>query len=208
MSGILGDPLSLWRTRAGHVWVSTGLGMWEWTESQWIPREALSPNERSGSLVIEGRSGLGFIFVGADPRGLFRFREGAPMVEESGEGDNTLWAGDVSDGDLAILAYETGDLRAWVDGRWRSVTLPPSRASGVRFVHFSPSGDIWFGTNRGLHLYMRSRRRWSVTRRPFPAATNRVNGILIGRDNTVWLATGGGILHHVPPAPARWIRST
>jgi PAS domain S-box-containing protein len=203
------DARSLWLTRAGHAWLDTREGVWEWTGSTWVARDPLKSADRLGSLVVEGPSGLGFLYRGGheDDGGLFRFRDGGPLAREAEEGDNVLWSGDVSASDVAILAYETGDVRAYSHGAWHSLTLPPSRGSGVRFVHISPSGDLWFGSGRGLHLYRRSRSRWSVIRAPFPSPTNRINGILVDRDTSMWLATGGGVLRHSRSGASSWMVS-
>jgi signal transduction histidine kinase/streptogramin lyase len=191
-------PWSIWRARSGRLWIDTwqgpavlDRGRWRLrVESPWLPR-----HPRATPLLGEDSSGLGIAFRRDPPTemGLLMWRGKEPIRREIAEGTNAVASMDVRDG-VAMVAYETGDLRVFDAGAWRSFSLPPSRREGVTFVHFGEHGRLWFGSSGGLRLFRSAERRWQGVHAPFPDGRNSVNAILHDRDGTTWLGTNEGVL--------------
>ena len=189
---------ALWASRRGRIWSNLRTGFHLWEEGGWRPIDPMPPLSRREGVVVDGRSGPVFLYRGGSifDRTLMEWDgEGRPRPVPA-EGANLLVAGDVGPDGRALLVYETGDVRTRDRGRWHSVRMPASRAAGVRAVLISARGDVWLGTNRSLHLYRRSLTRWTFISRAFPDPSNRVNAILVDRDTTMWVGTGGRLLKH------------
>ncbi len=202
-------PLSgadrIWHTRSGRLWIGTWAGLAVLEDGVWRLKEAAGQpglRARGTSVLAEGR-GLGLAFRDNPPSetGLLMWQGDGPIQRVPDEGRNYVTSLDVKDG-AAIVVYETGDLRILEGGVWRSFKLPQSRSDGVDFVRFGDDGDLWFGSTSGLHLFRASARRWERLRFPFPDPRNRINAILVDRDDVTWLATNGGVLKVGPRGEA------
>lgn len=194
----LSPPRSIWRARSGRVWIDTWEGLAVLDGDRWRLREGPPPaRERPDvtPLLEEDSSGLGIAFRRDPPTriGLLRWTGNRPAKPERSEGTIPVASLDVRAG-VAVVVYETGDLRIFEGGRWHSLDLPPSRRDGVGFVHFGKHGRLWFGSSDGLHVFLSSDRRWHNLHKPFPDQLNSVNAILVARDTTTWLGTNDGVL--------------
>ena len=191
------DETSLTLTRAGRAWIDTSDGLHVFRDGRWVDRLPGDVGFGFGSKVTENRSLVGFLHgavVSSHDR-ISALAGDGPVLPVENEAGNTLWAGDIAEDGLAIMAYETGDLRVYAGGAWTDLELPSNRRFSVYAIRISDNGDLWFGTAQGLHLYRRSATRFSGFRWPFPHQRNRVNAVLRTESNELWLGTGAGVMH-------------
>jgi len=208
-SGALLFPAHLWPSRQGSVWLNDGVGLFHLEEGGWVPRIGPSASHLDITFLREssGPRGVAFLRTPHSRLGLLSWEgEETPrrIVEE---GENAVVSGVVTPDGLLFAVYETGDVRARGRDGWVSPEIPRSRAVGLHFVFQDSRGDLWFASERGLHLFRRTIRRWTSIRYPFPDARNRVNDILASPEGgDLWLATGGGLVHHQPTGSIEWIK--
>lgn len=188
------DERSLTLTRAGRAWIDTSEGLHVFRDGRWVDRLPDDVGFGLGSRVTENRSLVGFLHgaIVSSHDQLSALAGDGPVGPVQNEAGNTLWAGDIAEDGLAIMAYETGAMRVYAEGAWADLKLPSSRRSSVHAVRISDNGDIWFGTAQGLYLYRRSAARFFSIRWAFPQQRNRINAFLRTGNDEFWLGTGAG----------------
>ncbi|RMF75314.1 MAG: hybrid sensor histidine kinase/response regulator [Acidobacteria bacterium] len=203
--------------RAGALWIGTSRGVLRFVPDPAPPgrpiRGALEtvplPEVSGGEpprvyVVFVDREGT--VWAGADGLGLVRLAPrsaGAPpRVFGREEGLGHLGIGDMCEdpsGTLWIGADDGGFYR--FDGQ-RFTYVPaaddPVRRENVYLVACDPSGDVFLGTNRGLHRYEPDRRRWRRygLAEGFVSLETNVHARMIDRDGRHWFGTIDGAVRY------------
>jgi len=188
---------TLWGGESGDVFLNTSRGVFAWHEGHWEIVEA--SGRRPGDILAFTAAGGHVLFYrsGAKAPGLYEIRASRSRRLVS-EGIQRAVALAQSSSGPVLAAYEAGDIRYRPRGSWMSLEPAPEGLRDVTTLRFRANGDLWAGTRHGLYLYHRSSRRWTGSSYPFPDLRNRINAIARGRDGTVWLATGGGLVARRP----------
>ncbi|MEJ2215734.1 MAG: ATP-binding protein [Gemmatimonadota bacterium] len=200
---------AMWQTRSGRIWAQTRAGLELLDGGHWrlfypVPRDPVrwvaevhDQATGGGLATINGSFSANELVVWSPEE------EPTPVTRESRD---MVVSADVLSNGAVVVIYETGDVRIRRAGSWDVLDLPRDREEGVYFVRETSDGDLWFGSGSSLHRFRRTLDRWMTIRYPFPDPRNRINGILLAHDSTLWLATSGGVGHLGRGAPVDWYR--
>ncbi len=206
-----GDPdvAHIWGNGTGSLWLPIGGGVQRWEKGTWEPYFA--PYGSDGvavTAIVEtpGRHLLASIDYPPQARGIWEW-SGAEAERRNPAGADLFASMDVSPNGDAVVAYRSGDARIRQDGRWSLIEKLPQRMAGVLFVKFRPNGDLWVGSQRGLHLLRPALGRWTRWSVESPDVRNEILEILQTTEGSLWLGTGSGIAIHRPDGSVEWIES-
>jgi diguanylate cyclase (GGDEF)-like protein len=154
------------------------------------------PDSYLHSLLLSGDAEDPIVWLGSGSSGVLRLesgrwrsfdeRHGLPQRVVVGvgearldEGPPTLWAGTL------------GGAVRWTDGHWTPLLPPPYERHVVYDVLRDPTGNRWYGTNRGLLLESAGQWREFTAERDQLPATSAEH--LLWFDNRIWVGTGHGL---------------
>lgn len=182
---------SLRQGRDGDIWIGTDNGFSRWSGSGFENyRVADGLSQRTVYSIFEDREGS--IWAGTK-YGLNQFLEGRviPYTHREGlpsdatgpvleDGAGSLWAGTLG-----------GGLARFAEGRFRAAGAGVLPGKNIYALADGPEGELWVGTETGLHQLRRGQlvRSWG-TAQGLPAAT--VRSIFRDRDGVVWVGTAAG----------------
>ena len=156
--------------------------------------ERLLPENSNRYAVISalavGDETLVSLEAPVDMRGLWSLAPGREP-QRVGEGATALCR---SPGGGVLAALVSGTVRERLGTDWRDVESRADLFRGVSALALREGGDLWVGTDRGLHLHRRSTRLWESWRLPGSDLRNHVAAILPRADGSTWLATDGGVV--------------
>jgi|GEM_PF-1798805 len=105
------------------------------------------------------------------------------------------------DGD-ACFVFEEHLYISRTRGRWSTLRALPEHIPAATSLRYRRNRDLWYGTEQGLYLCRRGSSPCQLVQWPRGDARNRVNDILLRKeDGSIWLATSGGLVH-IPVAGA------
>jgi len=179
------------------AWVTTPEGIFFSTEAGWVVRHAAEGGPlwyRSVDVRADG-TGAAWIQEPTSSRGVWHWDDSGTLTRLN-EGREVVFL--LAAGPEASVAavYGSGTLRVWKAGRWSETALPPGTAEALA-LGWSPEGDLWVGTERGILRHRDAPPPW-VHRDLRSSDRNYVNEILPMSDGSVWLGTIDGlVVHHV-----------
>jgi len=104
-------------------------------------------------------------------------------------------AGMVADSTGGLLCLlDTGTLRVRQDRAWRELAPAPAPLIHPRSLFIDSLGDLWVGAIHGLYLNRLGLDRWTGLERRGTETLAYVNDLVRGPADTLWAATGGGVL--------------
>ena len=191
------DHATLVQVSPGRIWLIGSSDYFTWDNDSWVRR--LHIGDHSSSFVqdlFENSAGSGVLGI-REPmrfRGLYSWNEDYELTRLENEGRGIAKSIAIGPAGRVVVLYDTYELRYRVEGEWSSIAPLPEEFTGVTLMRFRPNGDLWVGTAHGLHLLRNSLRRWSRLYRPgFNDLRNRVNEILVDRDENLWLGNTIGV---------------
>ncbi len=172
-------------TRAGDVLLQTHRGLYERVDHDWaklVPLQ-VATIERSSSGVWLAR------VADQELRTLWMWDADSapgPVPDEPGD----LRAADMAPNGDAVAIYQSGVVRVRQDGQWRWLDEVPSALGTARTVRFQSNGDLWSSSDGGLHLCVRSTRRWDH----WDDVGLKVNAIMNSREGDIWIGNSDGLV--------------
>ncbi len=181
----------------GRVWLGVGSAYSTWEEEGWVERFRTSADSFSSCQGLwENAAGEGLLGV-REPiryRGVYAWTPDYELTRLDAEGRGIVAGIAIGpEGEAAIL-YDTYELRYRADGVWTELLPLPDEFTGVTSMRFRANGDLWVGTEHGLHLLRRRVQRWTrLYHRGFNDQRNRVNEILVDRNENTWIGNTVGV---------------
>ena len=195
------------RTRSGRIWLNTAKGIYRWADGTWEPWIRRKKSSGRFTHVLENRNHTGVAI--AESRSAIKDywrwdRDRRPQRQKVTE-SALIVSADMDRNGCLFLVYDVGKIVVeWEDQRQELSSLP-SELRDARAVFVSKSNDVWVGTSWGIYLHRRSSKRWEYYSYSSFDLRNRVHEIVEGRDGSIWLATGGGLLRIRPDGGETYI---
>jgi len=190
-------PVRLIGTRTQQAWLALGNTVLTWDGRAWMPWFAAKDRRFEFGRITTNARGAGLVGVLNPPemRGVWEWEAGEPPRRNVAEGHGWIIAADVAPDGQALAVYDTGDVRERdAHGVWREIHGAPEALTDAEWISFRDNGDLWVGTERGLHLCRSSDSQWINRRHGFQQSErDSVNEILVARNGTLWLASGQGV---------------
>jgi signal transduction histidine kinase/ligand-binding sensor domain-containing protein len=194
------SSLGIWSADGRGVWTCTVAGVYRWERDRWALRVPTARSPFVIRAVSEDGRGEGLISFQAPAaeRGLWTWTaDGHPGLDPRLPRESVESLDLAPNGD-AIAVYETGAVWSRRAGRWSAVEPLPAELRSVLFVKFRENGDLWVGSETGLHLLRRSSERWTYWDRGTRDSRTRINEILRTHDGSIWIGREEGIEIHWP----------
>ncbi|MBI3195836.1 MAG: PAS domain S-box protein [Ignavibacteriae bacterium] len=199
--------MNIWKSNAQRIWVNTTSSLSRWNGEQFETIINDSTELIRINYLKENSHGTGIASVvnPMEMKGIWEWDSSStPTLNVAEKGSQVLCMDVAPNGD-AIAVYASGEVRVRKQGVWSSPEHVPRFLQDCKFVQFSSNGDLWVGTNKGLHLFKRSVALWSNITHKELTLRNNVNEILFARDGTLWLGTGDGVEIHRNDGAVEWI---
>ncbi len=185
----------LWSTRAKHLWLNTGAGLFLFNGSTW--RRTIEPDGTSLGIrhIAESKDGFGILSIWRSwgRLGTWEWDSVAMPVHRNLSDLVVMKTFDVLPGGDAIAAYIGGEIAIFRDGAWMLIDPVPAPMISTSFMHYRENGDLWVCTDHGLFLCRNSLNRWMVWKYEEPDLRNNIQEIMKASDGTVWLGTLNGL---------------
>lgn len=178
----------------GTPWFTTadkGLCVWENNAARYV----FSP--RSDPIVVSAYAGdrnIRELFFVRSPhalRGLWERTPHEALHRVFNEDIPNILTADCRSNGLAIIVFDTGEIRYLYDGRWVTLDVPRATLGRTAGAGFCSNGDLFILGNKGVFL-VRPITRWRSLALPFNERSNRVLELCRSRDGSLWIGTDGG----------------
>ncbi|MEZ4268183.1 MAG: hypothetical protein R3F39_17610 [Myxococcota bacterium] len=228
IEGLPEDAVRSLATDGDRVWIGTGAsGLWRWSaggEPERVAHSVLGRREISALAVDGGTLHVGAGMYGTwtvsptgrvrrSERGVyaacFRARAGALVPSPPGRGCDMGQAPAASglpsphvtalsehEGRLVVGTFDKGLAELGDDGRFRAVDGSPPFINAL----LQEGSTLWIATPKGLY---RRDAGEAVRAVPSRLPSDHVNGLAMGDDGTLWVATGQGLAGLGPDGSVR-----
>jgi PAS domain S-box-containing protein len=188
---------STWSLSSGGAAVLLRDGLWRFGEGSWSRVDTGTPGELVIRELVANERGDALFTVGLSAaRGVWEWPTGgSPRTGLGAPLANPQAIALDSEGQV-IVVLDSGEVHVREDGAWSALEHGPEQLLRAHALRFRPNGDLWVLAEDGLWLLRRSARRWeSWAHREVRSLDNRIDEILVARDDTSWIGTAAGVEH-------------
>ncbi len=181
---------SILQARNGYIWLATFYGMVRFDGVRFTVFDTTNTPAIQANRVralAEGRDGTIWI---ATAKGLSQFRDGTFRIFPLGDkfaGDQILTVSTGNGGEMWFASTGAGLCRIR-EGRIEIIGLP---GRNIRTIQATASGNVWIGTDDGLHKLENGRFRDYTAKDGLPF--KMVTAIYEDRDGTLWVGARDGL---------------
>ena len=195
VNGVAGTVRVLRKMKEGSVWIGT-IGHGVFVLDNGSLKQYAAPDVLPSNIVLAIHEDTeSNIWLGMQTGMLRLSRTEVTAVKIPGVADSDF--GSISRDRRGDLWIASSRLYRFHDGKMSEYRVPGAAGVKIRNVLEDDSGALWMGTE-GQGIYkIRGRTIVHYTKRHDGLANNFVRAMLQARDQTIWVATDGGISHWV-----------
>lgn len=190
----------------GRPWITVArVGVLRWDESRWSATPRLTGvdlldvlAERSGVWVASARGT-------EKSSGMWEQDPAMQAPRRVTIGNSRIIA--LSADGTGLTTFDSGDVLARLDGKWRSLrnTFTGALLRRATSILLRDNGEIWAGTNGGINVYRAQPAPLKHKSFPPGDSRNNVHELVRRRNGELWVATSNGLVVQFPGGTWRTI---
>lgn len=204
------EETKLEKTTSGRVWLNADDCLFRWNNGKWEEwlRTPSKTSVMSIDALVESEQLSGILTLPSpyDVRGIWEWYNGKRPTFNTQHTEYSVRGQHIFRDGTALFALEGGNFQIRSGGRWATFSLDRLHAREVQAIAGAGDHDYWIASSHGLFRVRTSARRWTRITLGSLAEDWIINDILLASDNSLWLATGGGISRLTPDGSIRTIK--